>query len=153
MFFSLGLPKKKKKKPHTQKWRTPASTGEESQLPHLFIAFPSQRHLFFTPVGSFFLVLFVRGWCELLVYLLCDQLRNGAWFSERDKKGTMKCVTQCDHKGELDGFTMARLEDQLPSPFSVYSTLTSPALRIVQQWTMLMLLIGGKTKICLFDIL
>lgn len=35
----------------------------------------------------FFLLLFgVCGWCKLLIYLLCNQLRNRPWFSERDIK-------------------------------------------------------------------
>lgn len=127
MFFNLGLTKKREKhwvwemaNPSVQRWWT-------ETIPHLFTAFPSQRHLFFTPVRPFLLFFFVRGRRKLLIYLLCDQLRDGAWFSERDKKGTMKCVTQYDHKGELDRFTTAQLEDQLPSRFSVSSTWTSHA--------------------------
>lgn len=79
-------------------------------IPHLFTAFSSQCCLLFTPVRSFFLIFLVRRRRKLLIHLLCDQLRNGAGFSERDKKGMIKCVTQYDHKGEADGFTMAQLE-------------------------------------------
>lgn len=85
MFFNLGLKKWEKKKTFRNGKRQHPQAMMES-IPHLFIAFPSQRCLFFAPIGPFFLIFFVRGRCELLIDLLCNQLRNGAWFSGREKK-------------------------------------------------------------------
>lgn len=76
-------------------------------VPHLFITFSSHCCLFFTPVRSFFPIFLVRRRRKLLIHLLCNQLRNRAWFSEKDKKRMIKCVTQYDHKGEAEGLTMA----------------------------------------------
>lgn len=41
----------------------------------------------------------------------------------------MNCVSQYDYREELVGFRMAPMEDLLPSPFSLNSTLTSRVLR------------------------
>lgn len=60
-----------------------------NSLPPLFMAFLFQQWIFITFVflRLFFLVLFgVCGGCKLLIYLLCNQLRNRPWFSEKHEK-------------------------------------------------------------------
>lgn len=76
-----------------QWWQSPKPqrpVNKMNLLPQFFMAFPFQCWFFITFVflWFFFLILFgVSGWCKLLIYLLCNQLRNRPWFSERDKIG------------------------------------------------------------------
>lgn len=109
MFFNLGLKKKK----------------EKNQLSVLEMA-NSSIHWGVNTSSSycfFFSVLLLFHSCQIfLSYLSCEEAartadslavrpaeKRGVVFWKR-QKGKIKCVTQYDHKGETDGFTMAQLE-------------------------------------------
>lgn len=104
MFFNLGLVKRQTET-RSKSCLEDAKyfSGDKAQrpvnitnsIPQLFMAFLFQRWFFITLVFLwffFFLLFRVCGWCKLLIYLLCNQLRDRSWFSVREREREKKVI-------------------------------------------------------------